>query len=102
MICSFQENAKYRKFRDSPMENLDELEVMFQHINVTGASSVIPRGRPSQRSIDVSDDSYEAEEDVTATANENEKKRKERGRLRMLFLVEGRRLEIQWLGKCHG
>jgi hypothetical protein len=101
MICSFQKNAKYRKFCDSPMENLDELEVMFQHINVTGASSVIPRGCLSQRSIDVDDDSYEAEEDVTDAANKNEKK-KERGRLRMLFLVERRRLEIQWLGKCHG
>jgi hypothetical protein len=78
MICSFQENAKYRKFCDSPMENLDELEVMFQHINVTGASSVIPRGCLSQHSIDVDDDSYEAEEDVTDAANKNEKKKGKR------------------------
>jgi hypothetical protein len=58
------------------MENLDELEGMFQHINVTGASSIIPGGRPSQRSIDVDDDSYEVEEDVSVAANENEKKKK--------------------------
>ena len=59
------------------MENLDELEVMFQHINVTGASSVIPGGCRSQPTIDVGEDSYEGEEDqVAAAADDNEQKKK--------------------------
>ena len=58
------------------MENLDELEVMFQHINVTGASLVIPGGCRSQPTIDVGEDSYEGEEDQVAAADGNEQKKK--------------------------
>ncbi|KAF0927295.1 hypothetical protein E2562_031498 [Oryza meyeriana var. granulata] len=35
-------NKEYGKFRYSPIDNLNELEVMFQNIHVSGASSVIP------------------------------------------------------------
>jgi len=44
------------------MDNLDELEVMFQHINVTGLSSVIPGVQKTTAPIDVGDDSNENEE----------------------------------------
>ena len=43
------------------MDNLDELEVMFQHINVTGLSSVIPGVQKTTAPIDVGDDSNEKE-----------------------------------------
>jgi hypothetical protein len=43
------------------MENLDELEVMFQHINVTGLSSVVPRVQKTTTPIEISDDSNENE-----------------------------------------
>ena len=45
------------------MENLDELEVMFQHINVTGLSYVIPGVQKTATPIEVGDDSNENEED---------------------------------------
>lgn len=46
------------------MDNLDELEVMFQHINVTGLSSVIPGVQKTTAPIDVGDDSNENEENI--------------------------------------
>ncbi|CAN6224074.1 unnamed protein product [Urochloa humidicola] len=56
-------NSKYRAFRKAPMENLDELEVMFQNINVTGFSSVIPGVKKIVAPIEVGDDSNENEEE---------------------------------------
>ena len=44
------------------MDNLDELEVMFQHINVTGLSSVIPGVQKTTAPIDVDDDSNDNED----------------------------------------
>uniref|UniRef100_A0A0A9A154 Uncharacterized protein n=1 Tax=Arundo donax TaxID=35708 RepID=A0A0A9A154_ARUDO len=41
------------------MANLDCLEVMFQNINATGASSVIPRGTRNETPIDVGEDDVE-------------------------------------------
>ncbi|XP_062217585.1 zinc finger CCCH domain-containing protein 43-like [Phragmites australis] len=52
------------------MENLDELEVMFQHINVTGASSVIPGAPTNAAPIEVGDDSTEGEDDATIVDDE--------------------------------
>ena len=46
------------------MDNLDELEVMFQNINVTGLSSVIPGVQKTTAPIDVGDDSNENEENI--------------------------------------
>ncbi|RLM65139.1 hypothetical protein C2845_PM16G14080 [Panicum miliaceum] len=56
------ENKKYAAFCEAPMENLDELEVLFQHINVTGLSSVVPGVKKTTTPIEVSDDSNENEE----------------------------------------
>lgn len=38
------------------MDNLDELEVMFQNIHVSGSSSIIPGSRESTTPINVDDD----------------------------------------------
>lgn len=52
---------KYGKFRDATMENLDE--VMFQNINVTGASSIIPGVQKNITFTDIVEDSNESETD---------------------------------------
>nr|XP_034575263.1 uncharacterized protein LOC117839116 [Setaria viridis] len=57
------ENKNYGKFRDAPMENLEELEVMFQNINVMGLSSVVSGVSNIATPIDVGDDSHEGEDD---------------------------------------
>jgi len=44
------------------MDSLDELEVMFQHINVAGLSSVIPGVQKTTAPIDVDDDSNDNED----------------------------------------
>ncbi|KAG2620799.1 hypothetical protein PVAP13_3NG198100 [Panicum virgatum] len=44
------------------MDSFDELEVMFQHINVTGLSSVIPGVQKTTAPIDVDDDSNDNED----------------------------------------
>ena len=82
------------------MDNLDELEVMFQHINVTGLSSVIPRVQKTTTPIDVGDDSNDNEDNGHIG---QDAKRKENIKLLLLIILLAlrRRVGILWLSKCH-
>jgi len=66
------------------MDNLDELEVMFQHINVTGLSSVIPRVQKTTTPIDVGDDSNDNEDNGHIG---QDAKRKENIKLLLLIIL---------------
>ena len=57
------------------MDNLDELEVMFQNINVTGLSSVIPGVQKTTAPIDVGDDSNENEENIHISHDEKKRRK---------------------------
>ena len=66
------------------MDNLDELEVMFQHINVTGLSSVIPGVQKTTAPIDVDDDSNDNEDNGHIG---QDAKRKENIKLLLLIIL---------------
>ncbi|KAG8089017.1 hypothetical protein GUJ93_ZPchr0011g28547 [Zizania palustris] len=51
-----QRDKEYVKFHYTPMENLDELEVLFQNIHVSGLSSIIPGGCENTTSVNIDDD----------------------------------------------
>jgi hypothetical protein len=73
------------------MENLDELEVMFQHINVTCLSSVIPGVKKLQLPLKLVTIVIRMKRTNTFHRMQ---KRKENTKL-------VRRVEILWLSKCH-
>ncbi|KAF0913339.1 hypothetical protein E2562_022145 [Oryza meyeriana var. granulata] len=56
-------NKEYSKFRYTPMENIDELKVMFQNIHVSGASSVVPGVCTGTPPINVDDDIVDIRDD---------------------------------------
>lgn len=64
----FQANKEYGKFRYSPIENLNELEVMFQNIHVSGASSVIPGVSKDKVAVNVHD--VDDDDDILAVLEE--------------------------------
>ena len=66
------------------MDNLDELEVMFQHINVTGLSPVIPGVQKTTAPIDVDDDSNDNEDNGHIG---QDAKRKENVKLLLLIIL---------------
>jgi hypothetical protein len=74
---------------------------MFQHINVTGLSYVIPCVQKTETPIGVSDDSNENEEDRHKASDAKDAKRKENAKLVILsFLSAQRRVGILRLSKC--
>ena len=79
---------------------MDKLEVMFQHINVTGLSSVIPGVQKTTAPIDVDDD-WNDNEDNGHTGQDAKKEVNVKLMLLIIFLALRRRVGTLWLSKCH-
>jgi len=82
------------------MDSLDELEVMFQHINVAGLSSVIPGVQKTTAPIDVDDDSND-NEDNGHTGQDAKKEGKRKANAVDNLLALRRKVGTLWLSKCH-